>query len=70
MRLLVALLWVAWIVVLADCAYTILRALRTGHLRLRGGLSRDQPGYWSQLILLILFFATGVLITVRHLSRR
>ena len=53
------MIWVAWLVVLADCAYSILRSLRPG-----------QVGSWGKLVVSILFFATGVWITVAHWIRR
>jgi len=67
------MIWAAWLVVLADSAYTILRAWRSGRLRLGGAIRdrQEQPGaYWAQLMLLFLFFLTGVWITVAHLLRR
>ena len=53
------MIWAAWFVVLADCAYSILRALRSGQVR-----------SWGRLVVSILFFVTGVWITVAHLIRR
>lgn len=53
------MIWAAWLAVLADCAYAILRSLRSGQVR-----------SWGWLIVSILFFVTGVWITVAHLIRR